>query len=119
MTVATDVSAAPTPPAHAARELGDQWRSLPRAATAVAMLTAPAMFLWLYEHEGWEFRYALVVTVLEVAAFRGAVDLLFRRFISTPSLFGEESAELRAEDVVGRRRVAFWRTIWRLVRAFV
>ena len=93
-----------------------QWRSLTRAATLVAVLTAPAVFVWLYDHQGLAFRYALLLTVIEVAAFRGLVDLLFRRYIESPSLFGEESAELREGDIVARRRVAFWRSIWKLVR---
>jgi ATP-dependent Zn protease len=95
-------------------ELAEQWRSLTRMATIVALLTAPAAFIWLHVHEGLALRYALLLTVIEVAAFRGAVDVLFRRFIESPSLFGEESPELRAEDVVARRRSAFWRTTWRI-----
>src|SRR6201989_3580644 len=95
-------------------ELAEQWRSLTRMATVVALLTAPAAFIWLHVHEGLALRYALLLTLVEVAAFRGAVDVLFRRYIETPSLFGEESPELRAEDVVARRRSAVWRTTWRI-----
>ena len=36
-------------------------------------------------------------------------DLLFRKLIPNPSLFGIESRELREEDIVGRRRAWFWR----------
>ena len=50
-----------------------------------------------------DFRYALLLTLIEVAAFRGLVDLLFRRFIESPSLFGGESEALRER---GRRRCA-------------
>jgi cell division protease FtsH len=103
-----DVTAAGPGPA-----LGDQWRSLARAATVVALLTAPAAFVWLHSHNGLALRYALLLTLVEVAAFRGLVDVLFRRFIASPSLFGEEREELRAEDVVMRRRLSFWRLIWR------
>ncbi len=95
-------------------ELAEQWRSLTRMATLVALLTAPAVFIWLHVHSGLALRYALLLTVIEVAAFRGAIDVLFRRFIESPSLFGEESPELRAEDVVARRRTAFWRTTYRI-----
>jgi ATP-dependent Zn protease len=109
--MATDAGAAPRTP-----ELTTQWRSLTRAATVVALLTSPAAFVWLYNHEGLAFRYALLLTVIEVAAFRGLIDLLFRRYIESPSLFGEASAELREGDIVARRRVAFWRSIWKLVR---
>src|SRR6478735_6496679 len=96
-----------------------QWRALARTATAVAVLTSPVVFTWFYLHQQLDFRYALLLTVIEVAAFRGLVDLLFRRFIETPSLFGVESEALREADIVARRRVSFWRTIWKLVRFVV
>src|SRR5580765_3705074 len=96
-----------------ALELGRQWRSLGRAATIVALLTSPVAFAWFYIHQGLDFRYAILLTVIEVAAFRGLVDVVFRRFIETPSLFGADSPELRAEDVVNRRRSSFWRTVWK------
>jgi ATP-dependent Zn protease len=96
-----------------ALELGRQWRSLGRAATIVALLTSPVAFAWFYVHQGLDFRYAILLTVIEVAAFRGLVDVVFRRFIQTPSLFGADSVELRAEDVVNRRRSSFWRTVWK------
>jgi ATP-dependent Zn protease len=102
-----------------APELADQWRSLTRAATIVALLTSPAVFVWLHNREGLALRYALLLTVIEVGAFRGLVDLVFRRYIETPSLFGEESAELRESDIVARRRVAFWRMVWKVVRSLV
>jgi ATP-dependent Zn protease len=108
------MAATDTSPTMHQPELADQWRSLTRMATAVALLTAPGAFVWLHVHEGLALRYALLLTVIEVGAFRGAVDVLFRRFIDSPSLFGEESPELRAEDVVARRRSAFWRTTWRI-----
>ena len=107
----TTVSAA----AGTGSELGGQWRSLTRAATLVALLTSPAAFVWLHVHEGLALRYALILTVVEVAAFRGLVDVVFRRFIESPSLFGHDSQELRAEDVVNRRRSSFWRGVWRWV----
>src|SRR6476469_475560 len=91
----------------------DQWRSLTRFATLVAILTAPVAFIWFSEHQGLDFRYALVLTLIEVAAFRGLGDVVFRRYVASPSLFGEERPELRAEDVIMRRRLSFWRTAWR------
>ena len=30
------------------RELSNQWRALRRAATAVALISSPALFIWLY-----------------------------------------------------------------------
>jgi cell division protease FtsH len=94
------------------RELGSQWRALRRAATGVAVLTSPAVFVWLYEVQEWSVGWSLAATVLVVAAFRGLLDLLFHRFIEWPSLFGIDNARLREEDVVARRRVWFWRFWW-------
>src|SRR6476620_4197844 len=101
------------------QELAAQWRALTRAATFVALLTAPAVFVWLRNRQGLDFRYALVITIIEVAAFRGLIDLGFRRFIESPSLFGEASIELRESDIVSRRRTAFWRMLWKTVRALL
>src|SRR6266700_675652 len=112
--VATDVNVAP-PTAGGVSELGGQWRSLTRAATAVALLTSPVAFVWFRVHEDLALRYAVLLTLIEVGAFRGLMDLVFRRFIEWPSLFGTDSPALRAEDVVARRRSAFWRSAWRLV----
>src|SRR3954447_19389689 len=108
------MAATDTSPTLHQPKLADQWRSLTRMATIVPLLTAPAAFILLHLHEGLALRYPPLLTLIEVAAFRGAVDVLFRRFIESPSLFGEESPELRAEDVVARRRSAFWRTTWRI-----
>ena len=46
--------------------------------------------------------------------FRGFADLLFRRLIPWPSLFGADSQQLREEDIMGRRRAWYWRKKWRL-----
>ena len=91
------------------RELSNQWRALRRAATAVALLTSPALFIWLYKMQEVTLAWAIVATILGVAAFRGLLDLIFHRFIEWPSLFGIDNPELREEDVVARRRVWFWR----------
>ncbi|MGZ4318862.1 MAG: AAA family ATPase [Gaiellaceae bacterium] len=100
------------------RELSAQWRSLRRAATFVAVLTSPALFVWFHKHDGWAIGWSLLLTLLCIAAFRGALDLIFQRFIRWPSLFGIDNPELREEDVVARRRVWFWR-FWARVLGFV
>jgi ATP-dependent Zn protease len=92
----------------AARELAASWRRLTRAATFVAVLTSPALVAFFMRQDHWPFWKALVVTLLIVVAFRGVVDLLFRRLIPWPSLFGLESQQHREEDVLGRRRAWFW-----------
>ena len=42
-------------------------------------------------------------------AFRGLVDLMTRRMLPWPSLYGTDDADLKEEDVVNRRRASFWR----------
>jgi ATP-dependent Zn protease len=95
-------------------ELGEQWRRLTRIATAMAFVTSPAVFVWLHTTQGWGVGWSLVVTFLSVVAFRGLVDLIVRRFIPWPSLYGTDDDELREEDVVNRRRSSFWRYWFRL-----
>ncbi len=95
-------------------ELADQWRLLTRAATIVALLTSPALFIWFTQQNGWAWHWALLATLGVVIVFRGFADLLFRRLIPWPSLFGADSQRLREEDIMGRRRAWYWRKKWRL-----
>jgi ATP-dependent Zn protease len=101
-----------------ARELAANWRRLTRAATFVAVLTSPALVAFFMRQDRWPLWKALVVTLLIIVAFRGLVDLLFRRLIPWPSLFGLESQQHREEDVLGRRRAWFWH-FWLRVGAIV
>ena len=96
-------------PQEASQDLARSWRRLTRAATAVAVATSPALYVWFTQRNDWVWWKALLATVGVIVVFRGFSDLLFRRMIPTPSLFGIESRELREEDVVGRRRAWFWK----------
>jgi ATP-dependent Zn protease len=98
-------------------ELGEDWRRLTRSATAVAIITSPAPFVWFYSAKGYGLVWSLVATFLCVIAFRGAVDLMTRRLLPWPSLYGTDDADLKEEDVVNRRRASFWRFWFRLALA--
>ena len=95
--------------AELSNELANQWRRLTRAATVVALITAPALVVWFNQTQGWAWYWSILAALLVVVCFRGVFDLIFHRFIPRPSLFGLESQQLREEDVVARRRVWFWR----------
>src|SRR5687767_1255606 len=112
--MATAEPLAPMSAGESSRLLADQWRRLTRAGTLVAILTSPAVFVWLHSVHGWSMLCSLVASFLAVIAFRGMIDLVFRRAIPWPSLFGSDSQRLREEDIVNRRRVWFWR-FWRKV----
>ena len=88
--------------------LAREWRRLGRAATFVAVLTSPALFIVLYERAEWQLIWALVFTLLGIAAFRGLIDVLAHKLIPAPTLYGAE-LELRDEDVITRRRLWYWR----------
>ncbi|MGZ4430965.1 MAG: AAA family ATPase [Gaiellales bacterium] len=100
-------------------ELASQWRRLTRAATVVAVLTSPAVFLWCRQVQHWSIVWSLLATFLLVIAFRGTVDVITRRFIPWPSLFGTEEDALKASDVVNRRRAWYWRKKLRLAVVIV
>ena len=104
---------------EASLELAKSWRKLTRAATVVAVLTAPALFVWFTYQNDWDWWVALLATLTIVIVFRGFADLLFRRLIPWPSLFGLESQTLREEDVVGRRRAWFWRFWFKVTILFI
>src|SRR5437762_13480148 len=99
-------------------ELARQWRVLTRAATAVALLTSPAVYVYLHKQLGWTVGWSIFGAFGSVAAFRGFIDLVLHRFIPWPSLFGTDDPQLRDEDVTNRRRSWFWR-YWYRIAAFV
>jgi len=113
MAVAEPLARFPTD-SSSGNELALQWRRLTRAATLVAVLTSPALFVWLHEYNNWGTLASLAATAGIVIAFRGFVDLVFRRFIPWPSLFGADSQQLREEDIMSRRRAWYWRKKARL-----
>src|SRR5882757_1751361 len=90
--------------------LAGEWRRLRRAATAVALFTSPLFFVVLYDKLG----PAIAATIGSVIAFRGLVDVLARRLLPWPSMYGVDR-EIAEEDVVARRRTWFWRRMYRFV----
>jgi ATP-dependent Zn protease len=107
--------AAPVFASHEERHaLSYQWRVLTRAATAVAVLTSPAAFLWFHREAGWGVGWSLLAAAGVVIGFRGFVDLTLRRFIPWPSLFGTDDKRIKEDDIVNRRRAWFWHRLARL-----
>src|SRR5918912_1348182 len=98
--------------------LATQWRQLTRAATFVALLTSPAFFVILYQRNGWGVLAAVVVTLAAVIAFRGLIDVLARKLIPSPSLYGADE-RVAAEDVIAKRRAWYWRTKYRRLSYFL
>jgi len=90
--------------------LAAQLRKLARVATFVAILTSPAAFYWYHQQVGLGVGAAVAAAAGTVIAFRGLVDLVIRRLIPWPSLFGTEGNRLQEEDVVNRRRAWTWRS---------
>ena len=111
--VSEQISTIP-PAGEASKALAAQWRRLIRAATLIAILTAPIPFLWLFVQRDWPLGWALVVTFVLVIAYRGLLDIVLRRLIPWPSLFGADEQQLKEEDVVNRRRAWYWRKKYKL-----
>src|SRR5213080_1095975 len=93
--------------------LAAQLRRLARVATVVAVLTSPAGYFFFRHDQHESLGKSIFLTFLVVVGFRGLVDLVIRRLIPWPSLFGTEDARLREEDVVNRRRAWTWRFYYR------
>jgi cell division protease FtsH len=94
--------------------LAGEWRRLRRAATAVALFTSPMFFVVLYDRLGMSLLGAILATIGSVIAFRGLIDVLARRFLPWPSMYGV-ARDVAEEDVVARRRTWFWRSLYRKV----
>jgi ATP-dependent Zn protease len=97
-----------------ASALAYEWRRLTRAATFVALLTAPAFFLVLFDSNHWSAVASIIVTILAVLLFRGLVEVLARKVIPWPSLYGAEES-LKVDDLIARRRYWYWRTKFRRI----
>jgi cell division protease FtsH len=91
-----------------ASALATEWRRLTRAATFVALLTAPAFFLILFDTDHWSLVASLIVTAVAVVTFRGLVEVVTRKLIPSPSLYGADMS-LKKDDIVARRRYWYWR----------
>ena len=98
--------------------LAAEWKRLTRAATFVALLTAPAFFLILFNTNRLGLILSLVITFAAVVMFRGLVEVVARKFIPSPSLYGADAA-LKEQDIVARRRYWFWRGKFRRLPIYV
>ncbi|MGZ6637544.1 MAG: hypothetical protein ACXVII_32185, partial [Solirubrobacteraceae bacterium] len=101
-----------------ASALAYEWRRLTRAATAVALFTAPAFFLILYESNHIGLIWSLLITAIAVVGFRGLVEVVARKLIPSPSLYGAEDS-LKQDDLVARRRYWYWRTKFRRLPIYI
>ena len=94
--------------------LNRELRRLTRAATFMALMTSPAVFFWFHHHNNWGVGEVAARDLALVVVFRGIVDIIVRRVIPWPSLFGTEDARLREEDIANRRRAWTWRFLLKL-----
>ncbi len=94
-------------------ELASQLRRLARIATFVAVLVSPAAYFFFRKQDHLSLAWSIACTVFVVLGFRGFLDLVIRRLIPWPSLFGTDDSRLQEEDVVNRRRAWTWRFAFR------
>ena len=94
-------------------QLSYELRRLTRVATFVAILSSPSVYYWFHHHNGWSIGKSLVLTLITCAAFRGLCDILVRKVIPWPSLFGTDDQKLREDDIMNRRRAWTWRWFFR------
>ena len=93
---------------RASLALAREWRMLGRAATAVALLTSPALFVLLAHDATTGRSWALAGRARRHRDLPRRVDVIAHKLIPAPALYGAE-AELREQDVVSRRRLWYWR----------
>ncbi len=95
-----------------------QWRTFNRVANLVAIIAIPAVWMIYRDDAGLSQLHAGLATWGTLAAARGTFDLIAHRFIPWPSLFGADKSFLK-EDTSLRRRIAFWRFVWRFTIGYL
>jgi len=90
------------------KTLADGWRRLGRIATFVALLGAPSVFLWAYIAKDWGVLWSVLFTIGAVAVVRGLIDVILRKFVPWPTLYGDDSEKRREADALDRKRWWFW-----------
>ncbi len=118
MAYAQESSGISAPLNEHASALAAEWRRLTRAATLVALLTAPAFFLILFDSNRLGLILSLIITVFAVIMFRGLVEVITRKLIPSPSLYGADQS-LKRDDIVARRRYWFWRGKFRRIPIYL
>ena len=106
-------------PSTPRNSLASSWQRLTRATTAVALLSVPSLVLYFTRTSGDSLLVALAKAFAVVIVCRGLFDIVMRRFLPWPSLFGTEDAGLRRDDIVGRRRSWYWRKKAKLGNAVI
>jgi ATP-dependent Zn protease len=99
--------------------LASSWRRLTRATTGVAILSVPSLTLYFMRSGGDSLALAFVKALGAAIVCRGLFDIVARRFLPWPSLFGTDDANLRLHDIVARRRAWYWRKKARIGLGFV
>src|SRR5262245_29293334 len=94
-------------------QLSYELRRLTRVATFVAIMTSPSVYYYFHHYQGWAVGKSLVFTFVSCAAFRGLCDILVRKVIPWPSLFGTDDQKLREDDIMNRRRAWTWQWFFR------
>jgi ATP-dependent Zn protease len=76
------------------------------------------MFLILYRSDHIGLAASLIITVVAILAFRGLVEVIVRKLIPSPNLYGADQS-LRQDDLIARRRYWYWRTKFRRLPIYV
>ena len=95
-------------------QLSSELRRLTRVATIVAVLSSPSVYYLFHHQNGWAVGKSLFFTLIACAGFRGLCDILIRKVIPWPSLFGTDDKKLKEDDIMNRRRAWTWRWFFRL-----
>jgi ATP-dependent Zn protease len=97
--------------AHHTR-LARDWRVLGRLMTGLAVLASPLPFLLFSDRLHYKLWWALAATFGVTVAARGLLDVIASKVLPRPSMLGADDRTARY-DTVARRRLWFWRAMWR------
>ncbi len=92
--------------------LSRELRRIGRFATVVTVVASPSIFYFIHHRHHERTSKAVFLTAIACLVFRGAVELVIRRTVPWPTLFGTTDQILREEDMTNRRRWWTWRSLF-------
>ena len=104
----------------AVNELADKWGRLTTIATLAVLPIWPlayVLFAARYPDQSFFVKGAVATGAMVIT--RGALDVLFHRWIPWPNLYGAEVSAYQDRDARARRRSWFWTSRLRFLRAFL
>ena len=91
--------------------------AISRFVTFLCLPLFLTLYLFYSQTHSWSFAKTAAITFATVVVLRALLDYILKRVLPAPALFGIDDPEVRADDVLMKRRAWFWK-FWTKVGVF-